>query len=354
MEGGRVMSKKPVIILADANYEYLSALELRFAELYKNTIELEVITEKDFFEAVFSRQQQADVLLIDERWYSSGLLRHDISRIVILTEHADHNHAPSGNSKTELISVNKYSNLKNIVHESMHSIRFAEGKHTAGTQVIGVTSAIGGSGKTSAALGLASCLSHNHHRVCYLSTKEIQTFSWYLGNKGTLTSDACKILREIDTIPFSSLKPHLRTEEFTYLPPFALTLDALGLSFKCYTGLVSQLKQSGNFDYIIVDMDGSLDGAHTALWQQCDRMIILVLQDYFSAEKTSFLLKNADCQDNEKYLFVCNRYDETKENCLISVKSYKVSAYIKQLQDLPSINQLSNSKGIEELMWMLS
>ena len=51
---------KPVIILADLDVSYLATLESKVLRELKDKIELEVITERTYFETYFSKPQKAD------------------------------------------------------------------------------------------------------------------------------------------------------------------------------------------------------------------------------------------------------------------------------------------------------
>ena len=46
--------KKPVIILADPDYGYLEALEIKYIEKFGTQTEMEVITDPEYFTAFFS------------------------------------------------------------------------------------------------------------------------------------------------------------------------------------------------------------------------------------------------------------------------------------------------------------
>ena len=60
---------KPRIIIADTEEIIISALQLKFAKEFFEQIDLEVITDKDYFRKMFSIPQMAGILIISEEFY---------------------------------------------------------------------------------------------------------------------------------------------------------------------------------------------------------------------------------------------------------------------------------------------
>ena len=79
------MDKKPKIILADTDREYLSKLVYKFLTELRDNVELVVITDQYYFRDYFEKPQMAELALIDRTLFDEGLLRHSISRMYILS-----------------------------------------------------------------------------------------------------------------------------------------------------------------------------------------------------------------------------------------------------------------------------
>ena len=47
--------KKPVVVLADTDIKIITPLELRFLEEYDDKIDLQVITDREYFDEYFSK-----------------------------------------------------------------------------------------------------------------------------------------------------------------------------------------------------------------------------------------------------------------------------------------------------------
>lgn len=186
--------KKPVIIIADSDKFYVEALIWKFVETWGNKIELNVITEQEYFQDFFSTLQEADTVLVSAEMYTQELHRHEISKIIVLREDTDLPHPQPG-----ILWMNKYANIKSIINEAMEecSVRNSQSENgNKDTRVIAVSSAIGGSGKTTISLGLALGLARQHKHVLYISTELSQSFRFFLKNKRTIGTGIFQSLQE--------------------------------------------------------------------------------------------------------------------------------------------------------------
>ena len=71
------MGKKRVI-LADTEENVLSALEIKFLYELDESVELEIITDARYFEELFSKPQNVDVLVCGESLFDLELKKHNI------------------------------------------------------------------------------------------------------------------------------------------------------------------------------------------------------------------------------------------------------------------------------------
>jgi len=157
--------KKPFVVLADLDANYLIPLEDKLTEELYDQIELEIITDKQYFDIFFSTPRKIDTLIICSGLFSQDLFRHNITDFFVLTED------PSDTQSTDNVTrIFKYSSTKEIFNQVLYknkemlNVQFSHKE----TQVIVVTSGIGGSGKTTLSLALSESLARNHKRVLYL------------------------------------------------------------------------------------------------------------------------------------------------------------------------------------------
>ena len=104
---------KPRIIIADTDRNYIVPLQLKFAEDYFDKVDLEIITDKSYFDGLFSVPQKADILIISEDLYDRSLQRHNISNIFVMTE--DNEEEQTADLNVSLIF--KYTSIKEIFNE---------------------------------------------------------------------------------------------------------------------------------------------------------------------------------------------------------------------------------------------
>lgn len=346
---------KPVVYLVDRDEEYVQFLEIRLIEKYGGGIELRTITDEEYFRQTFAAQRQAAAMLIAEELYTDALRQHKLERIVVLCSGgAD---PRPGERDRGVVRVDRFGDPRTILNEALFDLDTGAGGESTGVsglaRVITVTSAIGGSGKTSLALALARSLAKNHRRVLYLCTEQLQSFGCYLDEEGYLPAEACRVLARNTSGTYQRLRPWMRRQGFSYLPAMYSSPEAMQIPADAYVRLVREAKMSGELDAVILDTGVGCDGEKSAFLAESDQVIVLVQQDAASVAKTDALLRNMDAGSG-KYRFVCNRYDEQRENCIPrkAAEHYTVNTYVAEREDA-SLESLAADAGLAELTYML-
>lgn len=349
------MSKPLTIIIADTEATVVDAIELKFLETLRDNIMLEVITDPDYFNSFFSTPRTADILVVGEELYDESLLRHDIKhRVRVLTRNTD-----SVETTSELIKIYKYSTAKEIYAEIMRGIIVSNSSEKQKSKLVLVYSPIGGSGKTTVALGIASALALvQMARVLYINAESMNTFGVFLDDPASLPSEAYEQMRTDNSDIYGSLKQIFARDGgsgFTYLPPAANSLSSAGGNLSALYKLGSAARASGDFDYVIVDVDSAYTNAKGVLMSDADKVLLVYMQDKVSAYKMDKLQKNVSCSDTEKYVFVCNKYKPAKMNYFLS-KKFISTAEIEADKDFPEYKafQLGKSEGIKKLALTLT
>ncbi len=347
---------KPVVFLIDQDEEYAEFLEAKLIEKYGGQIDLHTITDSDYFLRLFSGQQRAAAALVGEGLYSSSLRQHQIDRIVVLSGR-QFSEEDRQRQEPGVVWVNRFSNPATILNEALYGLRMEAadrtGKRAGMAQVIAVTSAIGGSGKTSVALALSGALARSHQRVLYLCTEEIQSFGYHLPGSGSLPLDACRALAKNTSGAYQQLRRYLKGSPFAYLPPMPCAPSMMQIPPDAYVRLVREARMSGDLDVIVLDPGTGCDGGRAALLQESDQVFVLVLQDGLSAAKTEAMLRNMDAS-SEKYSFVCNRFvpPDAEDAPRRAAAPYTVDTYLKDIPDM-SLKALEQDEGLAELTYML-
>lgn len=342
---------KPRVIIADEDANYIVPLQYKFVTDFFNKIDLEIITDKTYFDDYFSKPQNAEILIVSDELYDSSLQRHNIQNIFVMMEQFEE----GGTGDLNVNQLFKYTSIKEIFNEitgksaGALNIAAVEKKET---QIVLVTSAAGGVGKTTVAMGIAACLAQNYKRVLYIEASRLQNFQCMLDNDTPISAPDVysKLINPSETM-YTDIQHVIRKEIFSYLPMFKAALMSVGIDYSVYEKIAVSTKNSGTFDYIFIDAESTFDENKTNLLDLSDKVIVVTKQDYKSVKATNYFVSNIDGLNPEKYIFVCNGFDSESYNGLIDSEinlKFTVNEYVPDIRmdgkdrvkDLLEINEL--------------
>lgn len=310
--------EKPRIIIADTDPNYVIPLQLKFAEELYEQVDLEIVTDPNYFRQLFSTPQQADILILSEDLYFADIRRHNISHVFLMMEQHD-------GSYTAELNINrlyKYTSIKEIFTEitgiSADSLDIRR-ESKKQPQIVAVCSACGGVGKTTIALGISVCLSRQYKRVLFIGADRLQSFQRMLDNPSPIaSSDVYSNLMTPSRDAYETVRHVIRREGFSYLPPFRVPLLSLGLNYSVFERIARAARDSGDYDYVIVDTDTTFDEDKAHMMNIADRVVIVTRQTANAVYATNLLAANINGLNPDKFLFVCNDYHRSQENALVS------------------------------------
>lgn len=344
------------IILADENEEYIMSIQKKFIYEFFGMIELEIITEKNYFKKLFASPQKVDVLIISEELYDNSILRHDIDKIFILTEKEDN---VKIDDKDDIYRVFKYSNIREIYGEILlksESILKNISIKRQQTQIILVDSANGGTGKTTVALGISTNLAQKYKKVLYVNAANINTFPSLIECKEKMDDNNYEILGNKEQLTYQNIKNVIRNIGFDYLLPFSQPLMALGMEVTIYKNIIKTLKESKEYDFIIVDAETGFDEEKIKLIGMADKVLVLLKQNKASVYATEVMTKSISGIDSDKYVFVCNDYDENQNDAICDNQELKtkVETYIEHISDYDrkKCSEIAQEKELQKLSYL--
>ncbi len=348
---------KPRIIIVDNDENYIIPLQIKFINDYYEKVDLEFITDKNYFDELFSTPQQADILIVADSMYDSKLKRHNISHIFTMTEQETSNETGDLN----ITYIFKYKAINDIFNEikgkSANTLE-NQTEHKE-TQIIMVYSASGGTGKTTVSMGICGVLSKKYKKVLYINASRMHAFQYNLSNSSYISSNEIysKLASDTGDI-YSSIKHTIRNEKFSYLPPFKAALMSLGIPYSMYINLIKDAKQSNEYDYIVVDTDVVFDEDKAELMNIADKVLIITDQTRKSVYATNILVTNINCTNSDKFLFICNNFNDDKYNALLSKEfeiRFVVNDYIGSLEEYDEVicEDLLSNKGIQKIAFLL-
>lgn len=349
--------KKPRILIAGTDSSYVMPFQLKLAENYWGRVDLEVITERSYFNQLFSKPQKADILIISEELFDESVRRHNITNIFVMTESMIDDPDPSDN----ITFIYKYTSIPLILSEIEGISRsvFPDSPDKKETQVVVVCSACGGTGKTTVAMGISACLSKSNKRVLYINAEHLQTFQYKLENPTPIgASDVyTKLIGAPDDI-YKGIKHVIRNEHFGYLPPFKNALVSLELNYSIYEKIAFSAKKSGEYDFIILDVETVFDADKAKLFSLADKVVVVTGQTKKSAYATNMLVSNINGMNGEKYIFICNDFKKEKKNELIAseqMSRFVISEYIKHFPEYETmkIEDIAKDTGMRKTAFLL-
>ena len=348
---------KPKVILADTDETYLAPLELKFLDELGDIIDLEIITDKSYYESYFSCSQNADVLVVCEELYSRELKKQNsIQNVFVLTENTNE----TSDDSPGVRSVFKYTNIKEIYSQIMAISQIETiAKKTKETTVVLVYSPSGGVGKTTIALGICSCIAQSFKKALYVNAERISTFQHWMFNLSSIPKEIYAEFSSGGDDLFNRTKHVLRTELFDYLPPFGAALSSISVDFSIYEEFVKSAKLANEYDIIVIDTDSVFDSAKASLITLANKVILVVDQSKSTIFSMNMLMKNMSCNDIEKYLFVCNKHDETKSDIDYSLEAkpnFVVTDYVGYLDNTHALTipKLASIPDIRKLSILIS
>lgn len=352
--------KKPRVIIADTDAAYTIPLQLKFVEEFFNQIDLEIITDCQYYEKLFSVPQSIDVLIVSEDLYSDSLQRHSIRHTFMMQEEMD-----QGETTASLLvnRIGKYSSMKDIFNEivgkSSPTFDFSNQGKKAEPQIILVTSAAGGVGKTTVAMGLCAALAKNYKRVLYINADRLQNFQAKLTNPSPITANDVytKLLTGSKNL-YGDIRHVIREEGFQYLPPFKAALMSLGLSYQIFEQFALSAKKSRSYDFVVIDADSTFDEEKTRLIDAADKVIIVTDQRRTAVFATKRLYESISGASGEKFLFVCNNFDRDADNALTDPSlrlGFAINEYLQHVHnfDKKNMDALSRENDVQKLAYLL-
>lgn len=349
---------RPRVIIADIDEDYIKPLQFKFIKDFFDKIDLEIITEKEYFDELFSKSQKVDILIVSEELYDSSLQKHNITDIFIMMEQLEE-------IETAELNVNrlfKYTNVNEIFNEIIGKSAGAldlEIREKQETKIILVTSASGGVGKTTIAMGVSACLTKNYKRVLYLNASRLQCFHHMLDNNTSITSAEVytRLVNPTEQI-YDEIKHTIRKEMFSYLPAFKASLMSVGLKYSIFEQIALSAKKSGEFDFIVIDAESTFDEYKTRLLDLADKVVLVTRQSVSAIEATNLFVNNVNGINSDKYFFVCNQFDKEKLNPLIlpniTIK-FSVNDYVEKLNesDVKNAKLLLHCNGIQKVSFLI-
>lgn len=335
-------------MIVEPDESYLSALEYKFAEEWEDFVEIEAISSLKYLNEYFEEPRNLYILLINEYLYSEKIAMHDCVHTFLLTE--DEKKLPD---QKNAHAIYKYTGVAEIYGRVNRVVQaWKERERGSATQLTVVTSVTGGCGKTLFSLGIAAELAARERNVLYLSAELLQDFQVYLEEEKTIPDAFCHALAMREGHIAAMTEKCVGREEFSWLLPFRHTASSYQITLADYVYLIDALLKAGLWQEIVLELPLEMGSDMAILLQKAHHVVVLCRQDASSALRLQRFTESIAVQD-DKYLFVCNRYQAEQDNQLMQKDCVEIAEYIEEFDGELTLEQVRKKGLLRNIVYML-
>lgn len=299
------------IAIADTNREYLK----RLAEVLQEYNELTV--------SVFSSEEKLEMALENSR-FDIVLFDPDISErklvfsnvklwVCLYSEDAQNRELYS-----ECEKVIKYQRVSRLYKEVIKLYADKAGymvsfNHSQDTKIIAVYSPVGGSGKTTVALGLAAKYAMQGENVLFMSMEQLDASTLVNGTD----ADGDGITMLLESIEGNSnfdlkLKGLAKkgAHNISYIEGFDRIVDYNTITKTEIKEVLERIRKSGEFHTVIVDMGSCLDAIGHVIFEIADNIIIVEKCGEIEDKKMEIFSKQAITREYKAKMCLISNFSE--------------------------------------------
>ena len=348
----------PLIVIADEDKKYIYPLLAKIIGHYRQAVEVAVFTEKYSLDEYLKSCFKISVMVISENLDIRIPDECQISHQIILTDRNIESQSYIGENKE--IFFYRYSPLELLFHViSSYCGEIKEQKQDSirKTSVILVNSVAGGVGKTVVAMALAMNLRSTGKKALYLDAEWLQNFVCYLEHGRIMDREGERAFLHANGKSEQVINSFIHIDNsLEYLSQMNTPLIFLDKSPQVYINCVTALKEAGDYDYLIVDTDETIDSFKVQLMSLCDQMVLVTTAQKSSDSSTQRFLQHISMTKDKTYV-VYNKISEDRKNSLQCSYAERVSSIIHLPQmDLPDeemLVALATQKELQKLVLML-
>jgi len=343
--------RKPRVIAADPEEADIRILLSGLCEAFYGKIDLEIITDEEYFAEMFREPQTADVLLVSEELYTDALKKHNIGKLFLLTKYPEETQVPG------TVRVYKYAGLREITEMLIGACPIlGEEKTERKTVTLAVTSASGGTGKTTVALGIAQCLSKKRKEVLYVAADGLQAFRVLLREDSVLAGNDVYEALMVQNDIYKAVKRYIRKEGISFFPPLKNPPASAGIKNDVFVRIAEDAAKSKEFDYVVIDTDHAFDEKKLKCLAESDAVVFVINQTKTSAVLLEEMISHLDIRGMRNILTICNdhRRSEGKDNT-DTFGSLSIDGFVGHAENYNSLHfeDFAKVPGIEQVSYLL-
>ncbi|MGE5630278.1 MAG: hypothetical protein ACM3TR_04175 [Caulobacteraceae bacterium] len=361
------------LVIADIDENYVRGLINYIEAANSRDFQVSSFTQLNSFQNFLSKNKLSDIILVCPEFYEETALKTEAKLVVILFPGVLDKEYPGCET------VNKYQTGEKIISNIfyLYSKVNPDEVHISNCEkrakVVGIYSPAGGTGKTTIAASLSSHCVEQGLSSFYLNFENIQSTEIFFDCSSERSlSYVFYYLKEKDknlTFKIDGVKCLDTSSGVQYFTPPQSPLELDEVAPDELEQLLHQLKRTGKYDFVFIDMSSAFDTKNIRLMQLCDQVIAVYTQDLSAKHKFRTLVNNLDKLDSTfghglsaKFISVINKYKEnpydSMDDNLISriplrCKIPEYSKSIIQENGKIAVNDSSFLKSVDELINVL-
>ena len=307
---------RPRVIIADENEKNIIPIQTRLIQEFLHRIDLEIITQRDYFEHFFAEPQKADILIVSRKFYDALPQGQHVSPDFVVIGQNEPSIVGQANVSLIYQDNDMVEGINKIIKRCTGFFQPETGEKRE-SRIVLVTSAKGGTGTTTLALGVSAGLARNNKKVLYLNASRLQSFQYLLHNQNAISLSEVYGKSDNPTESFfQDIKPFICREAFDYVPVFNQALISAGIDYSIFEKLALSARESEEYDYIIVDAESTFDEEKIRLIEAADKVLVVTEQNIHAVQATNAFVANIKVSDAEKCNFICNKFRKDEYNAL--------------------------------------
>lgn len=300
------------IAVADVNMVYLEKL-VEVLQEYED-LSVSMYTNAKILEQEL-QSKRYDIVLFDPDISESRMVFSNVKLAVCLYSE------DAGNSSlyADYEKVMKYQRISMIYKEVIKLYADKAGyradfNNEQSSKIVAVYSPVGGSGKTTVALSLASKFSNRGKRVLFLSMEQLDSSAYF--NPHTEETDCITGLLEAVSENANmelKLKGILKSglNGMAYVEGFERIVDFNIVSKEEASELLEKIRKYASAEVIVVDMESRLDAIGYAVFEKADHVVVVERPGEIPTQKINMFAQQAVVvEHSRKMLKLCNFADK--------------------------------------------
>lgn len=360
------------LVIADLDESYIRGISEYINSNHSTAFTASCFTKFDSFTGHMEQQPLPDVLIINPDFYDISVEYAQIKLRVLLSTGALRYEYPG------FQVINKYSTGEKLLGEVVHlyskfnpsELRLSS--YSNKTELIGVYSPAGGTGKTTIAAALSMQCAEMGIEPFYLNLESIQSTGVFFNlNSQRNLSYVFYYLKE-KTRNLSFKMDGIKNTEngVQYFDPPESPMEYEEVNTEELEQLLQEIKGMGRYDFVFIDMSNTFDLKNYKVMELCDRIVLIVLNEPIVLHKSRVLfnelikLSNTDKNNvPDKFITVINKYkDKSGENIenpisWISSAAVRIPEYSRTLikeDGRADIDDDDFRKGISKLISIIT